>query len=65
MASDHFQQWWFYGSGDLNTNGHADAGVHNNGTGATCLDADGTSKGNGAPIFQWACNQGDGSQQWN
>jgi hypothetical protein len=62
--TDSHQQWWFYGSGDLNTNGDADAGVHSQGNG-TCLDADGTSKGNGAPIFQWACNQSDIYQQWN
>jgi hypothetical protein len=63
-TSDSHQQWWFYGSGQLNTNGNADAGVHSQGNG-TCLDADGTSKGNGAPIFQWACNQNDTYQQWN
>lgn len=64
-TGDHFQQWWWYGSGDLNTNGNADAGLHVAGTSKTCLDADGTAKGNGAPIFQWACNQKDASQQWN
>ena len=63
-TSDSRQQWWFYGSGQLNTNGNADAGVHSQGNG-TCLDADGTSRGNGAPIFQWACNQNDTYQQWN
>jgi hypothetical protein len=64
-TSDAFQQWWWYGSGDLNTNGNADAGMHVDGTKTTCLDADGSSKGNGAPIFQWDCNQKDAAQQWN
>jgi Lysozyme like domain/Ricin-type beta-trefoil lectin domain len=64
-TGDKYQQWWFYGSGQENTNGNANAGVHSVGTGSTCLDADGTAKGNGAPIFQWACNQSDVYQQWN
>jgi hypothetical protein len=64
-TGDSHQQWWFYGSGQYNTNGSANAGVRSQGTGTTCLDADGTSKGNGAPIFQWGCNQSDPSQQWN
>jgi hypothetical protein len=63
--SDTHQQWWFYGSGQYNTNGNADAGVRSQGTGTTCLDADGTNKANGAPIFQWSCNQSDAAQQWN
>src|SRR5579859_2585772 len=37
--------------------------LENHGDG-TCLDADGTSKGNGAPIFQWTCNSSDKFQQW-
>ncbi|HEV2377087.1 MAG TPA: ricin-type beta-trefoil lectin domain protein [Streptosporangiaceae bacterium] len=64
-TNDSFQQWWFYGSGQYNTNGHANAGLHNVGTRSTCLDADGSSRGNGAPIFQWSCNQNDVFQQWN
>jgi IMP dehydrogenase/GMP reductase len=64
-TSDRYQQWWFYGSGQFNTNGNANAGVHSVGTGTTCLDADGSAKGNGAPIFQWKCNQSDIYQQWN
>jgi hypothetical protein len=64
-TSDAFQQWWWYGSGDLNTNGNADAGMHVDGTSKTCLDADGSEKGNGDPIFQWTCDQSDGAQQWN
>jgi hypothetical protein len=60
-----FEQWWWYGSGDLNTNGNADAGMHVDGTSKTCLDADGSAKGNGAPIFQWGCDQSDSFQQWN
>jgi hypothetical protein len=63
-SSDHFQQWWFGGSRDLNTNGNADATLHSYGDG-TCLDADGSAKGNGAPIFQWDCNSGDSFQLWN
>ncbi|MBV9381724.1 MAG: ricin-type beta-trefoil lectin domain protein [Streptosporangiaceae bacterium] len=64
-TSDSYQQWWFYGSGQLNTNGNANAGVHSVGTGTTCLDADGSAKGDGAPIFQWGCKQSDIYQQWN
>jgi Lysozyme like domain/Ricin-type beta-trefoil lectin domain len=64
-TGDSYQQWWWYGSGELNTNGNADAGMHVDGESKTCLDADGSSKGNGAPIFQWACSQSDGFQQWN
>ena len=64
-TSDKYQQWWFHGSGQYNTNGNANAGVHSVGTGSTCLDADGKSKGNGAPIFQWGCSQSDTFQQWN
>jgi hypothetical protein len=64
-TGDSFQRWWFYGSGAQNANGNADAGVHNDGTSVTCLDADGTQSGNGAPIFQWSCNQSDTAQQWN
>jgi hypothetical protein len=62
--SDSYQQWWFYGSNNINSDS-AEAGLHDRGTGTTCLDADGTSKGNGAPIFQWGCNQSDSHQQWN
>jgi hypothetical protein len=64
-TGDAFQRWWWYGSGDLNTNGNADAGMHVDGTSKTCLDADGAAKGNGAPIFQYSCNQSDSFQQWN
>ena len=64
-TTDPYQQWWFYGSGRLNANGNADAGMHSHGTRTTCLDGDGSSSGNGAPIFQWKCNQSDIYQQWN
>jgi hypothetical protein len=63
-TGDHFQQWWLGGSGDLNTNGTADATVHSYGAG-TCLDADGTNVGNGGKIFQWSCNGSDSFQLWN
>lgn len=63
-TGDHFQQWWFGGSGALNTNGNGDATVHSYGA-KTCLDADGTAKSNGAPIFQWACSSSDSFQKWN
>jgi hypothetical protein len=57
--------WWFHGSGQLHTNGNADADIHSQGTRTTCLDGDGSSRGNRAPIFQWKCNQSDIYQQWN
>ncbi len=63
-GGDNAQVWWFNGSGQLNTDGNANAGLQNTQNG-TCLDADGTSKGNGAPIFQWACNHSDSFQEWN
>jgi hypothetical protein len=62
-TGDVFQRWWWRGSGDLNTNGNADAGMHVDGTSKTCLDAGG--RGNGARIYQWTCNQGATFQQWN
>jgi Ricin-type beta-trefoil lectin domain/Lysozyme like domain len=62
--SDHYQQWWFYGSGNTG-NDNAVAGVHSVGASGYCLDADGSKSGNGAPIFQWGCNQSDSHQQWN
>jgi hypothetical protein len=63
-TGDSYQQWWFYGSNNINSDS-ALAGLHSQGTGSTCLDADGSDKGDGAPIFQWDCNQSDSSQQWN
>jgi Lysozyme like domain/Ricin-type beta-trefoil lectin domain len=62
-TGDAFQRWWWRGSGELNTNGNADAGLHVDGTSKTCLDADG--RGNGAGIYQWTCNQSHPYQQWN
>jgi hypothetical protein len=63
-TGDSYQQWWFYGSNNISSDS-AEAGLHSQGTGSTCLDADGTDKGDGAPIFQWDCNQSDAYQQWN
>ncbi|MBS2539088.1 RICIN domain-containing protein [Catenulispora sp. NF23] len=63
-ASDGSQQFWFLGSGRMNTDGQAQALVRNNHAG-TCLDADGTNHANGAPIRQWTCNVSDGFQMWN
>ena len=62
-TGDAFQRWWWRGSGDLNTNGNADAGMHVDGTSKTCLDAEG--RGDGAGIYQWTCNQSATFQQWN
>jgi hypothetical protein len=63
-SGDHAQQFWFNGSGDLNTNGDADAGLANNES-DNCVDADSASTGNGGKIFQWGCNGGDGYQLWS
>lgn len=63
-GSDNAQVWWFNGSGRMNTNGDADAGLQNDQNG-TCLDADSAKSGNGAPIFQWGCNHSDSFQLWN
>ena len=64
-TGDAFQRWWWRGSGDLNTNGNADAGLHVDGTSKTCLEADSSSKRDGAPVYQWACDQSIVYQQWN
>jgi len=64
-TADPYQQWWFHGSGRLNINGNADAGMHSRGTRTTCLTGDRSSSGDRAPIFQWKCNQSDIYQQWN
>ncbi len=63
-TGDAYQRWWFRGSGQLNTNGDANAGLVNAGAG-TCLDADATDVRNGGKIFQWACNGSDHYQWWN
>jgi hypothetical protein len=63
--SDPHQQWWFYGSKFTGTPYAARAGIHSQGTGKTCVDADSTSVGSGKPIFQWDCNQSDAFQEWN
>ncbi|MBO0729771.1 MAG: ricin-type beta-trefoil lectin domain protein [Acidimicrobiaceae bacterium] len=63
-GSDGFQTWWFTGSGDLNTNGHADVLLHNS-SGGDCLDVDSADVGKGGLIYQWGCNLSDRYQQWN
>ncbi|MFE9655919.1 RICIN domain-containing protein [Micromonospora sp. NPDC006431] len=63
-TGDPYQRWWFSGSGQLNTNGDANAGLHNVGTG-TCLDADASTVGQNGNIFQWACSGSDLFQLWN
>lgn len=63
-AADTWQQFGFLGSGRMNTNGAAQAlmqGNHN----ATCVDADGSSHANGAPVRQRACDSGDPFQKWD
>lgn len=62
-TGDVFQRWWWRGSGALNLNGKADAGLHVDGTRRTCLDAQGS--GNGGRIYQWTCHQSHPYQQWN
>jgi ricin-type beta-trefoil lectin protein len=64
-TTDPYQQCWFLGSGQLHINGNADAVMHSQGTQTTCLDSDGSSRGDRAPIFQWSCNQSDIYQLWN
>jgi hypothetical protein len=63
-TGDAHQRWWVRGSGQLNTNGNANAGLTNSGTG-TCLDARSSDVGNGGAIIQWACNGNDQYQWWN
>jgi hypothetical protein len=38
--------------------------LHNRGDG-TCLAGDGSASGNGAPIFQWACDDNNPYEQWH
>ncbi|MEU8261595.1 RICIN domain-containing protein [Micromonospora sp. NPDC048999] len=63
-TGDAFQRWWFSGSGQLNTNGDANAGLHNAGSG-TCLDAQASDVGQNGNIIQWACSGSDLFQLWN
>lgn len=63
-TGDPYQRWWFRGSGQLNTNGNANAGVVNAGAG-TCLDADASNVGQNGTVFQWACSGSDLYQLWN
>jgi len=58
------EQWSFTGSGALNNNGNAEAGLRNNADG-TCLAADPKTAGDGGVILQAACTSGNGFQQWN
>ena len=63
-SGDAFQRWHVNGSGKLNTNGNAVAGLESTGAG-TCLDASKADAGNGGRIQQWTCSSGDTFQQWN
>lgn len=63
-SGDSYQRWWFSGSGQYNTNGNANAGLHNAGSG-TCLDAEASDVGQNGTIFQWACSGSDHFQLWN
>jgi Lysozyme like domain/Ricin-type beta-trefoil lectin domain len=58
------EQWSFTGSGVLNNNGNAEAGLRNNADG-TCLAADPKTAGDGGVILEAACTTGNGYQQWN
>src|SRR5262249_5200998 len=62
--TDPNQRWTIHGSGQLNTNGDANADIANVGAG-TCLDAKASDPGNGGAIIQWTCNGSDHFQQWN
>lgn len=68
-TGDNYQQWWVNGSGQLNTNGQANALLQNQGkyyAGSNiCADADASQVYNGGAIFQWTCNSSDTHQQWN
>jgi hypothetical protein len=63
-AGSSYQQWWIKGSGKLNTNGHADAGLEDAGA-KLCLDASKSDAGNGGRVQQWTCAAGDANQEWN
>jgi Lysozyme like domain/Ricin-type beta-trefoil lectin domain-like len=57
------EQWSFTGSGALNINGNAEAGLQNNEDG-TCAAASSTT-GNSGKIFQATCSSDDAYQLWN
>jgi hypothetical protein len=63
-SGDTNQRWWVMGSGDLHTDGDADASLKSSGE-ATCLDASNANAGNGGVIQQWGCAAGDSDQDWN
>jgi hypothetical protein len=63
-TGDTFQRWRLRGSGQLNTNGNANAGLENSGS-HTCLDAKASDVGNGGAIIQWSCDSSDRYQLWN
>jgi hypothetical protein len=63
-ATDTYQRWSIRGSGKLNTNGNAAAGLQNVGA-QLCLDSSASVTGNGGRIQQWTCAAGDANQQWN
>jgi hypothetical protein len=63
-AADPDQQFSFLGSGRLNSNGAAQALMQGNHI-ATCVDADGNSHADSAPIKQWTCDKSDNFQKWN
>jgi len=63
-TGDPYQRWTVRGSGQLNTNGDANAGLANVGAG-TCLDAKASDVRNGGAIIQWACGGSDHFQWWN
>jgi hypothetical protein len=63
-GTDAYQRWQVVGSGDLNADGRADAGLRNAGA-ATCLRASKASTGNGGLIQQWACAARTPTQEWS
>jgi hypothetical protein len=63
-TGDAYQRWRVRGSGQLNTNGNANAGLENVGSN-TCLDAKASDVRNGGAIIQWTCNSSDQYQWWN
>lgn len=62
-TSGPYQQWWVKGTGQLNTNGHADAIFVNNANGL-CLDDTSASHASKTPVYQLSCSGGRW-EQWN
>lgn len=58
------EQWSFNGTGLLNTNGNAEAGLQDNADG-TCVAADPATAGAGGKILQATCSSKNGYQLWN